>query len=73
MSALRKAILKSCRFHYCKVAMVISRTSREMGDDRSEFLEDIAAEIAVLVEAGVLHSKGDITQWRRSEVRINPM
>ena len=73
MSPLRKAILKSCRFHYCKVAMVIGRTSQELGDDRSGFLEEVADEIAILVGEGVLHSRGDITKWRDSEVRINPM
>ena len=53
--------------------MVIGRTSREMKNEQSELLEEIAGEISALVEEGVLHSWGDITQWRHSEVRINPM
>ena len=72
MSDVRHAILNSCRQHYCKVAMVFGRASRQLGNDDEETYELLGQEIAKLVEDRHLEAVRDVSKWRHSEVRLPP-
>ena len=70
MSKVRDAILNSCQPNYCKVDMIVVRASELLGDDSTVTYEAIGDEIAKLVEQGLIQAVGDISNWRRSEVRL---
>lgn len=70
MTDIRKAIMDGCGPRYCKVAMVISRASAKLGINDDEAYELIAREIVKLVADGELQAVGDLSDWRRSEVRL---
>jgi Protein of unknown function len=65
-------ILSIASTHWQKVAMIISKVTR---DDRfscensDDEFDSVAARITYLVAEGRLESQGDISQWRFSEVR----
>jgi len=51
--------------------MVIVRASKQLGADDEEALKAIAGEIEKLVNEGLLQAVGDLSLWRRSEVRLS--
>jgi hypothetical protein len=57
---------------FLKVAMVIVRTSKVLGEDSDEFYERIAGRINWLSARGKLEVVGDLSHWRNSEVRLPP-
>jgi hypothetical protein len=57
---------------FLKVAMVIVRTSKVLGEDSDEFYERIAGRIRWLSANGKLEAVGDLSHWRNSEVRLPP-
>ena len=69
---IRVAILLAVGERWTKVAKVILRVADDIGQDLSsgdEGYNEIAAEIAALVRAGRLISRGNIENWRFSELR----
>lgn len=61
-------ILASTGNHWRKVAMVVVQVGERASDTVVDD-ETVAARIRSLVAAGHLESKGDLSQWRFSEVR----
>ena len=71
-SQIDEAILSVAEHSWRKVAMVVGRTTRALGDDRfgdSAMNSLVAKRIEALVDAGCLVAQGDIKKWRYSEVR----
>jgi hypothetical protein len=72
---IRVAILLAVGERWTKVAKVILRVADDIGQDLSSgdegynMIAMIAAEIAALVRAGRLISRGNIENWRFSELR----
>jgi uncharacterized protein DUF3658 len=70
--AIDEAILSVAEPSWRKVALVIVKVAEKMdsdlpaGDAGCDF---IAARIEILIRSGRLVSRGDVTKWRRSEVR----
>lgn len=67
-----ETILAESAPRFLKVAMVIVRTSKVLGEDSDEFYERIASRIAWLNKRGKLEVDGDLSHWRNSEVRLRP-
>lgn len=70
---LDRMILSAMRLRWRKVAMIVMMVGQECkakGIDIS--YEDIADRIVVLDVAGMINSRGDLTQWRHSEVCLRP-
>lgn len=67
-----ETILDQSEPAFLKVAMLIARTSKVLGEDSDEFYERIASRIAWLSKGGKLEVDGDLSHWRNSEVRIRP-
>jgi hypothetical protein len=71
-AALDEVILATVGPHWTKVAMVIARASEAQssmvpGDD--DDLKAFGQRIEALVASGALEARGDVTNWRHSEVR----
>jgi hypothetical protein len=67
------AILAVARASWRKVAMIIVTAAERLGPDLPEGDAGhhvIAERIEVLVRAGQLEARGDITRWSHSEVRL---
>jgi hypothetical protein len=73
-SELDDLILSFCDDHWRKVAMVFGMTMQVLEDRGIQIDGGIAnaldARMEVLVGSGRLQAKGDIRQWRYSEVRL---
>jgi hypothetical protein len=64
-------ILSFAKMQWLKVAMIISKVvdeCRRRGVDIN--CHDIARRICALVEGGQLEAQGDLSLWRRSEVKL---
>lgn len=61
-------IFSETREHWLKVARIVGRVSDRVPN--GPHFERIAARIQALVNEGKLEAKGDVTQWRFSEVRL---
>ena len=71
MSQVREAILRNCQPSWRKVAMVIYKAHSELSlPDGDEAYDSVAAELVGLVEVGELEAVGNLSNWRRSEVRL---
>lgn len=64
---LDSLILSSASDRWQKVARIIAVVSQRLNNVAN--FDEIAAHIASLVDCGKLEVKGDISQWRHSEVR----
>lgn len=64
-------ILSHASCQWQKVAMVVAKTSKECDDKgiKTDYNE-IALEIRTLVVSGRLDARGDLSDWRHSEVRL---
>jgi hypothetical protein len=74
-SQIDLVILSAVGERWTKVAMVIARVVRAMGRDlppEDEGCEVISRHIEALVHDGRLAARGDIKNWRFSEVRLKP-
>jgi hypothetical protein len=71
MHDIQKAILSQCRSDWLKVARVIylAREQLSLPDDEGSY-DLVAQELGTLVDSGELEAVGDISNWRRSEVRL---
>jgi Protein of unknown function len=58
--------LETCE-HWLKVARIIGRVSDRVPN--GPHFEQVAARIRALVNEGELEAKGDLSQWRFSEIR----
>jgi len=67
-SGLTELILSLAASRWRKVAMIIAEV--DQGTSSEVQVEQTAAEIGVLVEAGRLEARGDLTNWRTSEIRL---
>ena len=68
------AYLETTNGHWRKVAMVFVRVEEALGEDslHGQFGHDLFdSAIDALVSSGRLIAKGDITQWRFSEVKLS--
>lgn len=65
------AILNNCRATWLKVARVVWSAHRDLAlpDDDASY-DFVVAELIKLVHAGNLEAVGDLSNWRRSEVRL---
>ena len=61
-------ILTCVQQRWRKVAFVVASLGQSIPD--APDYDAIAVRIVVLVEAGKLEAKGDLTEWRHSEVRV---
>lgn len=61
-------ILSFTAERFLKVARIIGKVSEHAGEETK--LDAIAARVRALVADGKLESKGDLTQWGYSEVRL---
>jgi len=66
---LHEKILECSNSNWQKVAMVISKVY--LNSDNSYTEDEIGRGVTELVEAGRLESKGNIENWRFSEIRIS--
>ncbi len=67
-----KLILSVAAFRWQKVAMLIVRATDLKGlipAEAENAFEFVAERIQALVHAGLLEARGDVSQWRHSEVR----
>lgn len=73
-SELDALILSFCDDHWRKVARVFSKTMQVLEGRGIQISDGVAdaldARMAVLVGAGRLEAKGNIREWRYSEVRL---
>ncbi len=71
---LDELILSFCKERWQKVAMVFGKTMQVLEDRGIQINGGIAnaldARVELLVGSGRLEAKGDIRQWRYSEVRL---
>jgi len=65
-----ETILEQSAPEFLKIALVISRTSKILGQDSDEFYERIASRIEWLGRSGKLEAVGELSHWRNSEVRL---
>jgi len=63
---LDKLIIARVEKEWRKVAFIVA----SVGQASDVPYDDIAARIAVLVQAGQLEARGDISKWRNSEIRL---
>lgn len=66
-------VLSEIPGHWRKVAMVVSKVASAMGDGLAqgdEGYETVARRIESLVSEGYLLARGNIKNWRFSEVRL---
>jgi ribosome-binding ATPase YchF (GTP1/OBG family) len=71
MNEIRQAILSNCRSNWLKVARVVHMAREQCSlTDCNESYELVGQELTKLVEDGELESVGDLSNWRRSEVRL---
>lgn len=63
------AILSAVSNRWQKVAMIVGTVLR-CSDGQAAGSDHIAGRIVALVDNGVLESKGNLSNWRRSEVRL---
>jgi hypothetical protein len=67
---LQHTILSALGDRWTKVAMVIARVASATGEDSNVvFGNHISHHISALVRDGRLEARGDVTNWRSSEVR----
>lgn len=64
MSALNTSILHALGSYRLKVARVVG----DVSSSTSYSPEEVAAEIATMVQSGKLLGFGDLTNWRSSEI-----
>jgi len=73
-SDLDRLLLSFCRTHWLKVARIAADTYQALEGRGIQITVDTAkvfdARTAALVGSGQLEAKGDIRQWRFSEVRL---
>jgi len=68
---LDQLILSVAETRWLKVARIIAQTSEQL--ERAGCAPDlklIARRVEALVGIGVLESRGDLSQWRYSEIRL---
>jgi hypothetical protein len=64
-------ILSEVKTHWLKVARIVAMVSRIFEDKNCPISEEMVADrIARLVQENRLKSKGDLSLWRFSEVRL---
>ena len=65
-------ILSQLQQHWLKTARIIVTVLEELGPDLAdeEAADRVAQRIVELAQAGQLESRGDLSNWRRSEVRL---
>lgn len=72
-SEIEKIILSFLKNDWLKTAMILAETPRECDARNIETTyEEIAAKLGKLCNLKQLESRGDLTNWRRSEVRLPP-
>lgn len=64
---LDTVVLQNCGSAWRKVAMVVALVLEDY--EKQTTAEDVAAAIRRLVQSGSLLAQGDLSDWRRSEVR----
>ena len=64
---LETEVMAACDSSWRKVAMVISRVLERRKDMVSA--DEVATAIKTLVSTGALEAQGDLSAWRRCEVR----
>lgn len=72
-SEIDAALLASIGFTWTKVAMVLARASKLPGlvfESRNEEFSELAARLEKLVASEAVVARGDLKQWRESEVRL---
>ncbi len=70
---LDRMILSAMKLRWQKTGMIIGVVFDECKGRRLEISEDdIAERIIELNEAGMINSRGDLEQWRKSEVCLMP-
>ena len=72
-AALDALILARADLHWHKVALLIARVSsdeRFPASDKLDDMEVISGRIRQLIADGRIEVRGDVTEWRFSEVRI---
>jgi len=65
-----EAVLAQCDASYRKVALIIVRASKTLGQDGDEFYERVGKRVHSLADDGQLEGTGDLSDWRHSEVRL---
>jgi hypothetical protein len=69
---LDAALLGSINASWTKVALVLARAAKTPGlvfSEEEDEYEILAKRLEQLVATGVIQSRGDISQWRFSEIR----
>jgi hypothetical protein len=69
-SELDKQILAQTRADWQKLAKVVALVSNERGTSTDEAYQEVADRIRRLVDVGLIDARGDLAEWRRSEVRL---
>jgi hypothetical protein len=72
-SRIEETILSAVGARWTKVAMVVVKVADAMGRDlptRNERYEMVSKYIGALVNDGRLAARGDMKNWRASEVRL---
>jgi hypothetical protein len=67
-----ETVLEQSAPKFLKVAIVIARTSKVLGENSDEFYERIAGRMTSLTKRRKLEVDGDLSHWRNSEVRLPP-
>jgi hypothetical protein len=68
---LNVLILSTANSNWQKVARIMEKIGDRLEDIQQPVeYERIAERIQVLVDAGHLESRGDVSRWRHSEVRL---
>lgn len=71
MNDVQKAILNNCQSKWLKVVRVLYMTREQLSlPDNDESYDLIAQQLARLVDDGAVEAVGDLSNWRRSEVRL---
>ena len=64
--------MSNVKNYWQKIAMVIAKSAHSFKIEKIEYPTDLIAErIITLIDTGVLESRGNVENWRRSEVRLS--
>ena len=65
-------ILSNVKNYWKKIAMVVAKSANNLQMEQIEYTTELIAErINTLIENGVLESRGNVENWRRSEIRLS--
>jgi len=68
--AIDEALIAECGERWRKVAMVLALAARNLGWESNDEFDRLAKRLEALVANGQLEAQGNLSRWRRSEVRL---